>query len=69
MCSANKKSLKRYNLNYLLDFSERTETVDELFGSDVITLAEMQRRLWTYIEKYDLIVEYPDNVIVDDTND
>jgi len=34
---------------YQLDFAGRTETMEEVFGTEPITPAEMTAKLWAYV--------------------
>lgn len=39
---------------YSVSFAGRQETLEQIFGADDITPAEMTKRLWDYVKKHKL---------------
>ncbi|MBV8798612.1 MAG: hypothetical protein JO208_02210 [Alphaproteobacteria bacterium] len=40
-----------------LDFAHDDTTLKEVFGTSRLTLSEMQKKLWTHIEKKKILVD------------
>jgi len=45
---------------YFISFRGRLETLEQLFGRDIISLPEMQKRLWNFARTNNLLVWYDD---------
>jgi hypothetical protein len=41
-------------INYEIDFSERNETLSDVFGDKPINPVDMTKKIWVFIKKYNL---------------